>query len=138
MVIASLSVQIYKRDDLKQLITGFFMSNFNTIITIGSKLVVLRIVRAVSYFPMGIYFLYIETQMSKDKVFILQGIKSFERILRSNKFPQAMKLLATIFNNLIGVIKINDPIMELMVLNCYETMLKASTSLYKKIRNKIK
>ncbi len=59
MVVANLSVHLVKRPDLKEIIIAFFTAHFNTIIAISSNFVVLRIMRAASYFPVGLYFLYI-------------------------------------------------------------------------------
>lgn len=76
--------------------------------------------------------------MNKGKVFIVEGIKSFERILKTNRYNELLSLLATIFSKLMGVIKISDPIMEVIILNSYDTMLKKSQELYYACRNKIK
>ena len=67
--------------------------------------------RAVSYYPSAIFFLYIEAQFSQGKVFIIEGIKSFERILKANKFPELLDLLAKILINLLDLMKVSDPLM---------------------------
>lgn len=134
MILSTLSRKINRRADLLKLVNSFFQSHFNTIIAIESHLVILRIMRAVSYFPSAIFFLYLETQMSTGKVFILEGIKSFERILKSNKYPELLDLLVKIIASIMGVIRISDPIMELIVINYYDSMLKKSHQLYHRCR----
>lgn len=76
--------------------------------------------------------------MNKGKVFIVEGIKSFERILKTNRYNELLSLLSTIFSKLMGVIRISDPIMEVIILNSYDSMLKISQQLYYACRNKIK
>ena len=87
MILSTLSTYVNRRSDLSKLVSSFFISHVKNIIAIESHLVILRIMRAISYYPSAIYFLYIETQISMGKIFILEGIKSFERILKSNQYP---------------------------------------------------
>ena len=71
MILANLSTIIRRRSDLMKLVTSFLGSQVNKIIKIESHLVILRIVRTVSYYPSAIYFMYIETQINQGKIFIL-------------------------------------------------------------------
>jgi len=87
MALSNLSVYINRRPDLGRLVSSFLVSHFQNLIAVQSHLVILRLMRTVSYFPSVMYFLYIESQFSQGKVFILEGIKSFERILKKNKHP---------------------------------------------------
>lgn len=71
MVLSNLSVYINRRNDLSKLVGSFLVSHFHNLIDIKSHLVILRLMRAISYYPSAIYFLYIETQLNQGKVFIL-------------------------------------------------------------------
>ena len=138
MVFSNLSNFVIRRSDLSRQLEGFLKSHMKSIIAVESHLVILRIIRTISYYPSAMYFLYVETQMGTGKAFILQGIKCFERILKSNRYPQLLQLLVKILKTLMGVIRISDPIFELIVINYYDSMLKASPSLYFRCRQKIK
>jgi hypothetical protein len=111
MVLSVISTFINRRPDMNKVVYAFFLTQFELLVKITSPIVILRIMRVVSYYPCALYFLYIETQMSRGKVFIIEGIKSLERILRTNKFAELFQFLATIFSKLLGVIQITDPVM---------------------------
>jgi hypothetical protein len=95
MVLATLAPQINLRPDMNKVVYAFFLTQFEALVRLDSPLVILRIMRAISYYPSALYFLYIETQMSRGKVFILEGIKALERILRTNKFSELFQFLCT-------------------------------------------
>lgn len=138
MILSVISPYINHRPDMNKVVYAFFLTQFQLLVKITSPIVILRLMRVVSYFPCALYFLYIETQMSRGKIFIIQGIKSLQRILRTNRFAQLFSFLATIFSKLLGVIQITDPVMQLIVINNYDKMLKHSPDLYRLCRNKIK
>jgi hypothetical protein len=119
MVLANLSGFINRRPDLQRLVSSFLVSHCNQILAITSHLVILRIMRAIAYYPSTMYFLYIETQMARGKIFILEGIKSFERIIKTNKYSELLELLSKIIINLMNSVRVSDPIMQLIVLNNY-------------------
>ena len=75
------------------MVYAFFLTQFEALVNINSPIVVLRLVRCVSYYPSALYFLYIETQMHRGKAFIVEGIKALERILRTNKFSELFQFL---------------------------------------------
>ena len=85
-ILANLSVYIKRRRDLNKTVSDFLVSFFPNIIKVQSNLVMLRVVRLTAYYPHSLYFYFIEATFSKGKVFILEGIKSFERIIRSNSY----------------------------------------------------
>jgi hypothetical protein len=93
MVLAALSPQINLRSDMNKVVYAFFLTQFEALVRIESPLVVLRIMRCISYYPSALYFLYIETQMNRGKAFILEGVKALERILRTNKFSELFQFL---------------------------------------------
>lgn len=111
MVLANLSRFINRRYDLYKLVNSFLASHFTNILQVKSHLPILRIIRLISYFPTAIYFVYIESHLTEGKVFIIEGIKSFERIIKTNRYPELLGILASIFVRLMGVIRISDPIM---------------------------
>lgn len=138
MVLANLSRFINRRYDLLKLVNSFMSSHFAEIMRVKSHLTVLRIIRLISYYPSAIYFVYIESHFTEGKVFIIEGIKSFERIIKTNRYPELLGLLASIITRLMGVIKISDPVMQIIMLNQHETMLKRHPLLYRQCREKIK
>ena len=138
MILSTLSNYVNRRHDLSKTVSTFFVSHFKKIIDLKSHLVILRIMRAISYYPSAIYFLFIETQLTMGRVFILEGIKSFERILKCNNYPELLNLLSSIFMNLMEVMKVGDPLMQLIVMDYYETMLRRTPMLYFRCREKIK
>ena len=87
MVLANLSRYINRRGDLSKLVESFLASHFSSLIQIKSHLAILRIMRLVSYYPTSLFFVYIDSQFCHGKVFILEGIKCFERIIRTNRYP---------------------------------------------------
>jgi hypothetical protein len=111
MVLAALAPQINMRSEMNKIVYAFFLSQFEALVRINSPIVILRIMRTISYYPSALYFLYIETQMSRGKVFILEGIKALERILRTNKFSELFQFLSTIFTKLLAVVHVSDPVM---------------------------
>lgn len=44
---------------MNKIIYAFFVTQFEGIIKINNPIVVLRIIRAISYYPTALYFLYI-------------------------------------------------------------------------------
>ena len=106
-----------------KLIYGLFLTQFEAFLKIDHPLVVLRLIRAIGYYPSALYFLYIETQMNRGGVFITEGLKALERILRTNKFKDLFSFLGGIFIKIMKVVRITDPIMELTVINYFEQML---------------
>jgi hypothetical protein len=94
--------------------------------------------RVISYYPCALYFLYIEKQICRGPVFVLEGVKSLERILRTNRFNELFQFIGNIIGKLMNVLKVTDPIMELIIINNFEKMLMNSPYLYRLVRNKIK
>lgn len=131
MVLANLSRFINKRYDLNRLVNSFLASHFPNILQVKSHLPILRIIRLVSYYPTAIYFVYIESHLTEGKIFIIEGIKSFERIIKTNRYPELLGVLGSIFMRLMGVIRIGDPIMQIIVINHHSSMLKRQPELYK-------
>lgn len=76
--------------------------------------------------------------MSRGTPFIIEGLKAFERILKTNRFSELYTFLGGIFIKILGVIRISDPVMELMVINYFDRILKPLPALYLKCLNKIK
>lgn len=69
---------------------------------------------------------------------MLEGVKSLERILRTNRFNELFQFIGNIIGKLMNVLKVTDPIMELIIINNFEKMLMNSPYLYRLVRNKIK
>ena len=78
----------------------------------------------VGYYPTAVYYPFIKVKMTESKVFVLEGLKSYERILKANKHPEIFALLSQVFEELLGMIAVNDSIFEIIVLNHYERMLR--------------
>jgi hypothetical protein len=95
MILAALAKQINRREDMNKVVYAFFLTQFEALVRIESPIVILRIVRAIGYYPSALYFLFIETQMNRGKIFIIEGIKALERILRTNKFAELFQFLCT-------------------------------------------
>lgn len=76
MILAALAPQINLREDMNKVVYAFFFTQFEALVKIDSPLVVLRIIRAISYYPSALYFLYIETHISRGGVFVLEGVKA--------------------------------------------------------------
>lgn len=56
---------------MNKVVYAFFLTQFEALVRLDSPLVILRIIRAISYYPSALYFLYIETQMTRGKAFVL-------------------------------------------------------------------
>ena len=41
------------------------------------------------------YYAFIETQMMRGKVYVLEGIKAFSRIIKSTKHPEILEVIGT-------------------------------------------
>lgn len=82
--------------------------------------------RTISCFSVTMYFSYIEKQIKKGKVFALEGLKCFEKILKTNKFQEIFAYLAKVMTNLLSDISVTDSIMELIVISNYEAMVQKS------------
>ena len=65
-----------KVPEQNKLIYGLFLTQFEAFLKIDHPLVVLRLIRAIGYYPSALYFLYIETQMNRGGVFITEGLKA--------------------------------------------------------------
>ncbi len=76
MILAALAPQINLRLDMNKVVYAFFLTQFEALVRLDNHLVILRIIRAISYYPSALYFLYIETQMARGKAFVLEGIKA--------------------------------------------------------------
>ena len=59
MVLTALTPHINKRKDMQKVIHAFFLTQFELLIKIESPIVILRIIRTLSYYPSALYFLYI-------------------------------------------------------------------------------
>lgn len=80
---------------MNKVMYAFFLTQFEALVRIDSHIIILRIIRAIGYYPSALYFLYIETQMNRGNIFILEGIKALERILRTNKFAELFQFLCS-------------------------------------------
>jgi len=93
--------------------------------------------RTISCFSVALYFSYIESQLSKGKVFLLEGIKCFEKIISTNRQADLINYLCKILEKVIESVNITDGLMQLMVTSHYKSMVKTSPSLYALIRKRI-
>lgn len=41
----------------------------------------------IGYYPTAVYYNVIKSKMTMGKVFILEGLKAFEKILKANRYP---------------------------------------------------
>ncbi len=101
---------INKRDDLNKIVYAIFITHFEKLQRIETPIVLLRLIRAIGYYPTAVYYNVIKSKMSLGKVFVLEGLKSFERILKANRYPEIFDLLSEIFSELITVMNVNDHI----------------------------
>lgn len=56
---------------MNKVMYAFFLTQFEALVRIESHIIILRIIRAIGYYPSALYFLYIETQMNRGNIFIL-------------------------------------------------------------------
>jgi hypothetical protein len=42
----------------------------------------------IGYYPTAVYYAFVKDNMAKGKVFLLEGLKTFERIMKANKYPE--------------------------------------------------
>jgi hypothetical protein len=92
----------------------------------------------IGYYPTTIYYHYIKSKMGLGKVFILEGLKSFERILKANRYPEIFDVLSEIFAELIAVMGIGDSIFATIIMNHYERILKKNMGLYSSVLIKLR
>lgn len=57
-------------------------------------IVMLRLIRTISFFPSDGYFKYIENRMNRGELFMLEGINAFVRIHKYNDFPEVSKVIS--------------------------------------------
>ena len=98
---------------------AIFITHFERLQKIDQPIIVLRIIRTIGYYPTALYYNVIKTKMGLGKAFVLEGLKSFERILKANRYPEIFDLLSEIFTELIAVMNVSDHIFETIVLNHY-------------------
>lgn len=137
MMLCGLSGPISRRPDVIQITLAFLITQFEALTSITSTLVVLRLMRTISCFSVTLYFSYIESQLSKGKVFLLEGIKCFEKIISTNRQADLINYLCKILEKVIESVSITDGLMQLMVTSHYKSMVKTSPSLYALIRKRI-
>ncbi len=136
-MLSTISSFANRRNDVSQIIYSLFITQYEVFSKINTPIVVLRLLRCIACYPSALYYSYIEHQIKKGRVFALEGLRCFEKIIRTNKYNELFKNLALIIANLIEFISVTDPIMDLIVNKQFEQMLKASSSLFEGILRKI-
>lgn len=86
MLLSTLSPYICRRQDIAHLIFAFFISQFEVLTKTTSIIIKLRLIRVISCYSISLYFPYIESLIRSSKVFVVEGLRSFEKIVRGNKY----------------------------------------------------
>lgn len=86
MVLCSLSRFANRRDDVGQIVYAFLVTQFNAFTKPTSPIVVLRLMRTISCYPTALYFVYMEQQIKRGRVFAIEGLRCFGKIVKTNKF----------------------------------------------------
>lgn len=110
-MLCTLCPYVYRRQDIGHLVYAFFISQFDVFQKTFSTIVILRLMRIVSCYSVSLYFKFIEDQIKKGKVFAIEGLKCFEKILQTNQFKELFSYLAKIMTNLVGEVSITDSLM---------------------------
>jgi hypothetical protein len=63
------------------------LSNKERFNQITDSLVLLRLIRFIGFYPAAAYYNLILKSMSRGKAFILEGLKSYDKIVKANKYP---------------------------------------------------
>ena len=136
-MLCGISTYANKRQDVEA-IYALLITQFQPLIKMNSPLVVLRLMRTISCYSIALYFDYIQESMKRGRVFVLEGIRCFERIIMTNQFKELNKLLATLMIKVLQNVSVTDSIMNLIVVQNYEKMVSKFPELYKAVREKIK
>jgi hypothetical protein len=102
-----------------------FANLFPKITAITSPIVLLRLVRALSHFPLIEYFGFVEAQMIKGRALMLEAIKFFEKIMKQSKFEEHIAKMESIFISLMKVISVSDPLMEIITNSHHKILVKS-------------
>ncbi len=93
-ILSLLSVYITKREDLNKIVYAIFITHFDKLQKTDTPIIILRMIRTIGYYPTAVYYNVIKTKMSLGKAYLLEGLKSFERILKANRYPEIFEVLS--------------------------------------------
>lgn len=85
----------------------------------NDDLLVARLIRLVGYYPQAIYFDYIQNKMRQSRTFLLEGSKSFERIMKNQDYVRTFPLMNKVMLSVIDLIDVSDSVFEQLVINSY-------------------
>ena len=80
--------------------------------------------RVMSCYSIALYFPFIEEQMKKGRIYILEGLRCFVRILSTNKFAELFPFLTKTMINVLNDVSVTDELMNLIVISNFHTMVK--------------
>ena len=63
----------------------------------SDKLLLMRLIHMIGYFPNTIFFPFIKDLMQKDRAFLVQGLWTFTKIARNQAFVNTFPLIHNIF-----------------------------------------
>lgn len=85
----------------------------------ADEIVLSRLTRVIGYYPTAIYFAFIKNLMDKSRIFVLEGVCTFERISKNRAFMSVFPHINYVFEEIIDFIDVSDSIFEQIVMNNY-------------------
>lgn len=137
-MLSSIATHVNQRLDIGQVVYALLIAQFSQLSQCGHPLVALRLMRAISCYSVVLYFSYIEQQMDRGRVFLIEGLKCFARIIRNNKLNDLFESLSATMSHLISKVRISDDLVDLIVLVNYKTMVISSPQLFQAILTRIR
>lgn len=124
MVLTVISPLVFKREDLKHIIISLIITNFNVIIEVEEDLVRARLIRLVGYYTSSIYFAFIQKLMPYSKVYFLEGMCTFEKILKNKTYLEMFPIMHLVYLGFVDLVSVTDTIFERLILENYEKIMK--------------
>jgi hypothetical protein len=85
-MLSGLAGLVNRRLDVGQIVYAFLITQAQPLSSIQAPLVVLRLIRAIGCYSISLYFSFLEQHLKRGKVFTLEALRAFQRILKTNRF----------------------------------------------------
>lgn len=70
-MLSLLSPLINKREDLHKVVYALLITHLSNFQQVENKIVLLRLIRMIGYYPTAVYYAFVKDNMAKGKVFLL-------------------------------------------------------------------
>ena len=97
MVLTVMAPLVQSKHEAVEIIYSILALQTQTFQTFSDELVICRLIRLIGYYPFASYFYWIQENMQKSRACFIEGLLTFQRIMRNKEYLKTFPMMYSVF-----------------------------------------